>query len=237
MRSTSRQERMKPRENILPFDRKEVLRRAEQYRVRGRIRKAIRAYEEILAVDPRDTDVHIRIAPLYIRTRRREQAKGSLRQASAWYERQGFVEKAIAALRMILAIDRRDLSAYVHLADLQLGRGHKGDALNLLSRARRAFRRRKYRDEALKIEEKIFGVTPDDFQVQISLVRLLWGAGRRRDAIDRLRKMEREWSHKGNRHHWRKTRSYLFRLTPSRSTGWSYLLSLLSSPPSYGFLR
>jgi len=228
---------MRSRETITPFDRKEALRRAEQYRLRGRTRKAIRAYEEILSVDPRNTDIHIRIAPLYIRTRRREQAKGSLRRAIAWYERQGFVEKAIAALRLILTVDRRDLAAYLHLADLHLDRGHRGDALNLLAGARKAFRGRRHRDEALKIEEKILRLAPDDFHVQLSRVRLLRKTGRRREALKQLRNMEEEWSRKGNRHHWRTTRRVLFRLAPSRSTGWDYLCSLLTSPPSFIPLR
>lgn len=181
-------------------------------------------------MDPRNADVHIRIAPLYIRTGRKDRAKASLRLATAWYEKRGFVDKAIATLRLIVTIDRRDLASCLHLADLYLERGLAGDARVLLEQARRAFSGWKYRDEALKIEEKILALDPDDFRVQCYRARLLWSVGRRREALDRLQQMEEEWFRKGNRGHWRKTRLVLFRLAPSLSAGRDYLLSLVTSP-------
>lgn len=224
---------MKHRGASASYDRDEILRKAETYRSQRRFRKAIQKYEEILSVDPRDTDVHIRAAPLYIRAGRKEQAKRSLRVAIAWYEKKGFVEKAIAMLRLVLTVDRRDLAAYLHLSDLYRDRGHPGDAVSLLAGARKVFRGRKFLNEALKVEERILTLAPDDFRVQLSLVRLLWIAGKRREALGRLRHMEEEWSRRGNRKHWRKTRRYLFRLTPSLSTGWGYFLSLFTSPVPY----
>lgn len=219
------------------YDRGEILRMAEKYRAQRRIRKAIRAYETILSVDPRDVDVHIRIAPLYIRAARRDQAKSSLRQVIAWYEKQGFVEKAIASLRLALTVDRRDLVPHLHLADLYRGKGHAGDALEVLVAARRTFRGKKFLKEALAVEEKILGLSPDDFHAQVLLVRLLCKTGKRREALARLRRMEAEWARRGNRQNWRRTRRLLCRLAPSLSTGWRYLQSLFTHPVAYGPAR
>lgn len=215
------------------YDRGEILRVAEKYRSQRRIRKAIRAYETILSVDPRDIDVHIRIAPLYIRAGRTDQAKSSLRQVIAWYEKQGFVEKAIASLRLALTVDRRDLPAHLHLADLYQGRGHAGDALKVLVAARKTFRGKRFLNEALAVEEKILVLAPDDYHAQVSLVRLLWKAGKRREALERLRRMEAQWAGRGDKQNWRKTRRLLCRLAPSLSTGWSYLHSLFTCPVPY----
>lgn len=215
------------------YDRDEILRTAEKYRSQRRIRKAIREYEKVLSVDARDIDVHIRVAPLYIRTGRRAQAKASLRPAVAWYEKQGFVEKAIASLRLLLTVDRRDLAAHLHLADLYLGKAHTGDALQVLDAARKAFRGRKFLKEALAIEEKILALTPDDFRTQVSRVRLLWKAGRQKEALERLGRMEAQWARRGNGPNWRRTRWLLCRLSPSISTGWGWLLSRFSAPAPY----
>lgn len=219
------------------YDRGEILSMAEKYRSQRRIRKAIREYEKILSVDPRDIDVHIRIAPLFIRAGRKEQAKASLRQVIAWYEKQGFADKAIATLRLALTVDRRDLAAHLNLADQYLGKDHAGDARNVLDTARKTFRGKRFLKEALAVEERILLLAPHDFRAQVSLVRLLWRTGKRRDALTRLRRMEEDWARRGNKLYWRKTRRLLFRLSPSLSSGWGYFLSLVSYPVSRRVVR
>lgn len=213
-----------------PYERGEILRMAENYRSQRRIHKAIREYEKILSVDPLDIDVHIKIAPLYIRAGRKDHAKASLQQAAAWYQTKGFEDKAIASLRLALSIDRHDLAAHLNLANRYLGKGHPGDARKVLDAARKAFRGRKFLKEALAVEEKILSLAPDDFRAQVSAVRLLWRMGKRREALDRLRSMDDLWARRGNKRYWRKIRMLRCNLAPSLSTLWGYMLSLFSSP-------
>jgi len=212
------------------YDRDEIYRRAEMYRLQRRVRKAVREYEKILSADPGDIDVLIRIAPLYVRAGRKDQAKASLRQVGAWYEKMGFAEKAIATLRLALTVDRRDLATQLNLADLYLGKAHVVDARNILDAARKTFRGKRFLKEALAVEEKILGLAPDDFRAQASLVRLLWRTGKRREALEGIRRLEEQWARRGNKRYWRKTRRLHFRLAPSVSTCWGYILSLFISP-------
>jgi tetratricopeptide (TPR) repeat protein len=215
------------------YDRGEVLRMAEKYRSQGRIRKAIREYEKILSVDRGDIDVHMKIAPLCIRVGRKDQAKDSLQQVISWYEKQGFAEKAIATLRLTLTVDRRNVAAYLHLAELYLSKDHAGDARNVLDAARKVFRGKRYLKEALAVEEKILSLAPDDFPTQVSLVRLLWKTGKRQETINRLRGMEEQWARRGNKQNWRKARRLLCRYAPSFSTGWGCFLSFFNAPVPY----
>lgn len=219
---------------LATVDRNELVRKAEAYYAGRRLRKAIREYEKILTVDPLDIEVHARIAPLYIKAGRREPAKASLQQVIACYEVQGFVEKAIAMLRLSLTVDRRDLATHLHLADLYVGKSHTGDALKLLEGSRRAFRGRRFLREAIVVEQKILTLAPDDFHAQSSLVRLLWKDGREEQAVERLRRMERQWAARQNRECWRKTRRLLWRYAPSFSTGWGCVISLFTSPAPVG---
>jgi len=212
------------------YDRGEILRKAEKYRSQLRIRKAIREYEKILSADPQDIDVHIRIAPVYIRVGRKDKAKTSLRQVIAWYEKMGFTEKAIATLRLALKVDHRDLATNLNLVNLYLGEDHAVEARNVLDRARKAYRGKRFLKEALAVEEKILFLAPDDFRAQVSLVRLLWKTGKRREALERLRRMEEQWARRGNKPYWRKTRRLSWLLAPSLSTSWAYFLSFFISP-------
>lgn len=212
------------------YDRNELLGRAGKFRAQGRIRKAVREYEKVLAADPRDVEVHSKIAPLYIRLGRRRQAKASLARVIASHEKQGFVDKAIANLRLALSLDRRDLPLRMRLVDLYLEKSLPGDALRLLAGARRTFRHARFLREAIAVEERILGISPDDFRAQVSLVRLLYRAGRRREGGERLQRMESDWASRGNKPHWRKTRWLLFRYAPSPATLWGFIVSLFTSP-------
>jgi tetratricopeptide (TPR) repeat protein len=216
------------------YDRSEILRKAETYRSRGRVRQAIREYEKVLVVDPHDIEVHTKVGPLYIRVGRKDQAKASLKRVIAWYDKQGFVEKAIATLRLALTLDRRDLAAHLRLADLYLGKRLDGDALRLLEGARRAFRRKRFLEEAIAVEKKILSIAPDNFRAQVSLIRRLWKAGRGGEAGERLWQMESQWALKRNKKRWRKTRWLLFRHAPSLTTSWGYSMSFLAAPIAYG---
>ncbi len=216
------------------YDRGAILREAENHRSRGSIRKAIREYERVLAVDPQDAEVHAKVASLYIRTGRADKAKASLRRVIAHYEKQGFVDKAIAMLRLALKVDRRDLAARVHLADLYLGKALPASALRLLERGRRTFRGKRFLRQALAVEEKILSIAPDDFRAQISKAGLLAKAGRGCEARDLLWRIESQCARKRNRTRWRKTRWMLTRHAPSVSTAWGWFLSLFMSPVPYG---
>ncbi len=216
------------------YDRNAVLREAERHRLRGGIRKAIREYEKVLAADPQDMEAHAKVAPLYIRTGQKEKAKASLRRVVAWYEKQGFIDKAAAMLRLALKLDRRDLAARMHLADLLLGKGLPASALKLLERARRAFRGREFHKHALAVEEKILSSAPDDFRAQSSKARLLSRGGKGREARELLLKMEARCAREGDRKRWRKTRWLLSRHVPSMVTAWGCLVSLFASPAPYG---
>jgi tetratricopeptide (TPR) repeat protein len=216
------------------YDRSEILRKAEKYRSHGRVRKAIREYEKVLAVDPQDIDVHSKVGPLYIRAGRKDQAKASLKRVILWYDKQGYVERAIAMLRLALTLDRRDLAAHLKIADLYLGKTLEGDALRHLEGARRSFRRKRFLKEAILVEEKILSFAPDNFRAQVRLVRRLWRAGRRREAGERLWQMESQWALRRNKRYWKKTRWLLFRHGPSLPTYWGYFISLFISPVAYG---
>jgi tetratricopeptide (TPR) repeat protein len=224
---------MKSSRSTGSYDRNEILRRAERFRSRGRVRKAIREYEQVLAVDPHDVEVHTKIAQLYIRRGRKEEAKASLKQVTEWYEEQGFSDKEIATLRLAQRLDRRDLAVYLRLADLYLAKGLRADALRLLEGARRAFRRKRFFREAIAVEEKILSFVPSAFRAQVSLVRLLWKARRKHDAKELLWKMESQWALLKDRKRWRKARWLLFCHDPSFATCWGSFLSVFISPVPY----
>ncbi|HZD54749.1 MAG TPA: tetratricopeptide repeat protein [Candidatus Aquicultoraceae bacterium] len=215
------------------FDRGEMLRKADEYRLKGKVGKAISEYEKVLSADPKDIEVHAKVAPLYVRTGRKDRAKASLRLVTAWYEKRGFVEKAIALLRLYLSVDRRDLGSYLQLADLYIAKAHPRDALEVLETARRNFRSKRFVAEAIAIEKKILDLSPDDFPIQVSLVRHLAKSGRVREAHERLWRMESQTAARRQKKRWITTRRLLLRHAPSLTTFLGYFVSPFLSPVPY----
>jgi len=64
------------------YDRATVLDKADRARGRGSVRKAIRGYSTILQHDPTDHQAHARVAPLYAKTRRWDDARKSFDAAA-----------------------------------------------------------------------------------------------------------------------------------------------------------
>jgi len=215
------------------YNRNELFRRGDQFRSRGRNKKAIKEFEKILAVDPKDIDVHAKLAPLYQKVGRTAEAKTSLNLVTDEYHRKGFEEKEIAVLKIILKVDTHDLKTYFQLVNLYIQKGLKSDALSTLGDGRRAFRKKKFLQEAIAIERRILTIEPEDFSALVLLVKHLWKSGENKEASERLLSMESQWASRRNRKNWRKTRWLLFRHSHSLSAFLGYLSTFLSTPSPY----
>ncbi|MEN8181070.1 MAG: tetratricopeptide repeat protein, partial [Myxococcota bacterium] len=82
-----------------PYDRTRILAEAAQARKRGRHRKALGLYRQVLEVEPTNANLHRKVAPLLARGKETEQAWESYRQAAQVLQRQGFSEQAIGLYR------------------------------------------------------------------------------------------------------------------------------------------
>jgi len=215
------------------YNRNELFRQGDQFRSRGRNKKAIKEFEKILAVDPKDIDVHAKLAPLYLKVGRAAEAKASLNLVIDEYHRKGFTEKEIAMLKIILKVDTHDLKTYFQLVNLYIQKGLKSDALKTLGDGRRAFRKKKFLKEAIAIERRILTIEPEDLRAQVSLVKRLWKSGENKEASERLIQMESQWASRRNRKYWRKTRWLLFRQSHSLSAFLGYLSAFFSKPAPY----
>jgi len=215
------------------YNRNELFRQGDKLRSWGRTKKAIKEFEKILAKDPKDIDVHAKVAPLYLKVGRRAEAKASLNLVIDEYHKKGFAEKEIAMLKIVLEVETHDLKTYLQLVNLYVQKGLKSDALRTLRDGRRAFRKKRFLKEAIAIERRILTIEPEDFRAQVSLVKRLWKSGENKEASERLLLMESQWASRRNRKYWRKTRWLLFRHSHSLSAYLGYLSAFLSKPAPY----
>jgi tetratricopeptide (TPR) repeat protein len=204
------------------YDRATVLDKADRARGRGSVRKAIRGYTTILQHDPADHHVHARVAPLLARTRRWDDARKSFDAAGNGFLKQGFADKAIAVWTAAAQHFPEDVEYWERIANEQLRRGRRADAVNALLQGRSQLRGRGQRATAVMLLRQVLAVDAFHFEGTLDLCSLLSkdGSAGKAEAERLLRCLERWVTQRALR---RKLRLAQLRLAPSfqRAMAWA----------------
>ena len=164
------------------YDRSALLARATRARKKGKVRKAIELYGQVLAGEPGHADLHRRIAPLLAANRQPVDAWRSYSKAVTSLVAAGFLEQAAGVLRE--ACDRlpREPETWQRLSEVQQERKRPVDAHQVLLEGRRHFRSRKDRGPAIALLRRARKLAPTDFATNHDLAGLLAREGARQPA-------------------------------------------------------
>jgi len=204
------------------YNRRQLLADAATARRKGRSKKAIELYRRVLKKEPRNFDVHRRIAPLLAQTRQPEDALASFQLAADGLVDQGFKEKAIGVYREAARYLPLKVQVWEAIAGLQVMLQRRPDAVKSLLEGRRHFRGRKHRSEALRLLIGARKVDSTDYDATLDLARLIGRSNRAEStrlfeavaAGCRGRKL-------------RRVRGAQFRVMPTPRVAWRWLRALL----------
>ena len=201
------------------YDRKRILADAERARAKGRSRRAVFLYRQVLAAEPNNVELHARIAPLLAKTGQRFDAWQSYRRAAdALIE----VKKAEDALRIYRdACERlpRQIEAWLQYARLERSRGRHAEARKALLAGRRHFRARSRRPEAIALLKTAREIDPWNAEVVLDLARLLARSRQQPEATSLLEQLAERVSGSERR----RVRRALWRMHPSLRNTWAWL--------------
>jgi predicted Zn-dependent protease len=205
-----------------PYDRARLFADASRAQRRGKAKKAVALYREILVAEPGDVTVHRRLAPLLARTRQDEEAWRSFRCAAEALLRQGFVERAIGVYREAAHHLPRESAVWLEIAELEVRRGRRADAVVALATGRSHLRSRRERQTAIRLLERARELDPAAVEIGLDLAGLLAKTGARARASELLETLAR-----GKRGHvLRRVRGRQLRLSPGPVAVWRWLRSL-----------
>jgi tetratricopeptide (TPR) repeat protein len=205
-----------------PYDRARLFADASRAQRKGKAKKAVALYREILAAEPGDVAVHRRLAPLLARTRQDDEAWRSFRRAAEALLRQGFFERAIGVYREAAHHLPRESAVWLEIAELELQRGRRADALVALATGRSQLRSRRERQAAIRLLERARELDPAAVEVGLDLAGLLAKTGARARASELLETLAR-----GKRGQvLRRVRGRQLRLSPGPVAVWRWLRSL-----------
>jgi tetratricopeptide (TPR) repeat protein len=174
-----------------PYDRARLLEAISKAHARGKFRKALALYKEILEVEPNNPDLHRKVAPLLARTGRPEEAWASFKIAADAFARGGWADKAIGVYREAAGFLPRQAGAWIAIAEIQVDQNRSSEAVKTLLQGRVHVRSRKQRADAIRLLARLRQLQPDHVEAGLDLARLLRQTGNRRGAGRILRELTR----------------------------------------------
>jgi len=187
------------------------MKRAAAARSKGKHKKAIALYLQVLDRERDNPELHKKLAPLYVKTRQAPEALGSYQIAAEGLVRQGFDDQAIGLLRGAAEQLPGEVILWQSLAELDLKRKRPVDAFETLIEGRSRMRRRSQRSEAIQLLSKARKIDPRDFRVSFDLACLLGKTGQRAMALRILDELAR----RPDRRRLARVRARQLRLSPS----------------------
>lgn len=205
------------------YDRGRLMNQAARARRRGDLKKAVAFYRRVIEVEPRNADLHRKMAPLLARTKKPDESLKSYRAAAGELIRGGFIEQAIGVYREAVQQLPPQRELFMALSDLELERGRKPDAISALLEGRKKFRRRRDRTDASVLLRRIRELDPHHLDATLDLAVILARTGQRNRALRLLD----EQAARRRGPELRRVRARSFRLAPSFGTGLRWMKALI----------
>jgi tetratricopeptide (TPR) repeat protein len=209
------------------YDRSRLLEEAARAAAGRRVGRAIAFYRWVLAVEPQNADVHLKLAPLLARCGQRFDAWQSFQGAARACLRHGQPDRALAIYRQATAVLPREVQAWQAVARLQHRAGRPREAVETLLEGSGRLRRRSLRPRAIHLLRLAREIEPWHVDAVCELARLLALSQQREEARILLRGLAR---HCGGKR-LRRVRRAQLRIAPTLAHLWLWLCSALRAAP------
>lgn len=151
---------------------------------KGQIAKAIKDYQQLVELEPKDIRHRQKLAELYNRAKQTAQALEEYHKVGNHYADNGFYLKAIAVFKQIQRISPEDLKIYIRLAELNVKQGLVGNAMaeyrQLIARHEQAGDT----DAVIDVLRRMKAIDPENLNIRVKLGETLAAAGMKNDALE-----------------------------------------------------
>ncbi|ABB31866.1 TPR repeat-containing protein [Geobacter metallireducens RCH3] len=171
---------------------------AQKFLVKGQLDRALREYEQAVAIDPKDVRVRQKYAELLVRANRKDDALKEFEVIGKYYSDNGFYLKAIAVYKQIQKLTPSNLDISLTLGALNEKQGLIGNALAEYKFVFDHYERSNRFIDAVAVLEKMLAADRDNLNIRLKLAETRHRANLIDDAYHDYTELARELRSKGD---------------------------------------
>ncbi len=151
---------------------------AQRFALRGLVDRAVKAYEQVVALDPAAINQRQRLAELLVKAGRVSQARSEFEEIGRYYATNGYYLKAIAVYKKLQVMFQGDMDITLKLAELNEKHGLAANALAEYKQVYDYHESNGDSDGALQILEKMHAVDQQNVGIKLKLAEAYCQAGK-----------------------------------------------------------
>jgi tetratricopeptide (TPR) repeat protein len=182
----------------MAVDKNKIIAEATKLVQKGAYEKAIKTYERILAEDPKDVRVLLKVGELYQKKGDDRMAADAFKRVAETYADQGFFLKAVAVYKQIVKLDPEDVRVNERLAALYQQLGLMSDAQAQLQLMAAVHEKAGDNARLLDVLKRMVELDPENIASSIKLGELYQRANQAAPALEHFRRAA-EYLKKHNR--------------------------------------
>ncbi len=154
-------------------NKRKILEAARKHAQKGAKDRALKEYEKLLKLDPRDAKLRLEVGDTHRRWGQVDQAITAYSKVAEQYTKDGFDARAVAVYKQIQNLDAKRFDSYEPLADLYQRMGLTAEAVSALQAAADGYHKKGKRHEALELLRKMAMLDPTNTTSRIKIADLL----------------------------------------------------------------
>ncbi|MFZ2948261.1 MAG: tetratricopeptide repeat protein [Desulfuromonadaceae bacterium] len=155
---------------------------AQKFALRGQLDKAVKAYEQILKLDPAAVNLRQKLAELLIKCGRNNDARKEFETIGNHFSKNGFFLKAIAVYKQLQKLFPEDISLSLTLAELNEKYGLVANSLSEYRVVYEYYKKTGNIPEAISILDRMQNVDPQNIPIKIKLAEACMQLGKRNES-------------------------------------------------------
>lgn len=153
----------------MAFNREKTMANAQKHLRAGKVDRAIKEFERILDEDPSDIRSKLKMADLYVKGERFDEALQAYSEVAYAYATQDLYEKAAAVYKQAMRISPDDPVLYTQLGEAYFRLGRFKDAVRVFHKAQKIYKRDGDDTAQRDILERMVRIDPEDVGLRIQL--------------------------------------------------------------------
>jgi tetratricopeptide (TPR) repeat protein len=211
----------------LAVNKRKILDAAQKYVQKGQFDKALKEYQTLVELEPKDTNLRLKLGDLHLRQGSKDSAIQCYMKVADAFMQSGFDAKAVALYKQIAKIDNERHDIYLPLAELYQRLGLTSEALSALQVAADHHHREGRKREALDLLRKMAALDPTNTTSRLKIADLLRQADMPADALAEYEGVAQELERQGASDELLRVYERILELEPERAIASAAMARLL----------